>query len=173
MNVELKILDKRFYLGEEVDSTNPSHEERFNIEPNELPAYATMGSAGMDLKVTTDVYLFPNCTYLAGTGVAIHINSGSRNTGWHDVAGIILPRSGLGHKVGIILGNGTGLIDSDYQGEIKVSLWNRSETMVELKAGDRVAQLVFIPIMKPGLRVVDVFSNSTERGGGGFGSTNK
>ncbi len=151
MNIELKILNEKFY--------------KMNPETT-LPSYATPGSAGMDLRITHDIYLHPNQTYLAGTGIAIHIDCAPSLV---NCVGLIFPRSGLGHKLGVILGNGTGVIDEDFQQEIKISLLNRSDTLVELKAGDRVAQLVIVPIVKARFNVVEDFTNTTERGS--FGST--
>lgn len=164
MNIELKILDKEFYIA-----PNLPHTPVYNYD---LPRYETMGSAGMDLRITRDVYLHPGRSQLVGTGVAIHIGSMSKTTGWHDVAGFIYPRSGLGNQ-GVILGNGVGVIDQDYTGEIKLSLLNRTSKLVHLYAGDRVAQLVFQPIIRAGFNVVDEFTQETERGVWGFGSSGK
>lgn len=128
-----------------------------------LPNHATTGSAGMDLRITEDIVLEPGETKLAGTGLAFWIEN-------PNYVGMIYPRSGLGHK-GLVLGNLTGVIDSDYQGELKMSLWNRSETRMVLGAGDRVAQLVILPFVRvEGLQVVNDFEES-ERGGDGYGST--
>jgi dUTP pyrophosphatase len=132
-----------------------------------LPAYATPGSAGLDLRACLDapVTLEPNAWQLVGTGIAIHL----ADPGY---AALILPRSGLGHKHGIVLGNLVGLIDSDYQGELKVSAWNRSGTPFVLQPMERLAQLVIVPVAQARFRVVDEFPPS-ERGEGGYGSTGK
>jgi dUTP pyrophosphatase len=129
----------------------------------DLPAYATSGSAGLDLRACLDnpLQLAPGETTLLPTGIAIHI-------GTPDVAAVILPRSGLGHKHGIVLGNLVGLIDSDYQGELKVSCWNRSADHFTIQPGDRIAQLVFIPVLQARFNVVDSF-DASHRGEGGFG----
>jgi dUTP pyrophosphatase len=130
-----------------------------------LPAYATPGSAGMDLRACLDstVELAPGDTHLIPTGIAIHI-------GDPGVAAIILPRSGLGHKHGIVLGNLIGLIDSDYQGPLMVSCWNRGKEAFTLHPMDRFAQLVVVPVLKATFRAVESFKVSP-RGTGGFGST--
>lgn len=132
-----------------------------------LPEYGTEGSAGLDLRASLaeTVLLNPNQTSLIKTGIAIHMEDPT-------IAGMILPRSGLGHKHGIILGNTVGLIDSDYQGEIMVSCWNRSGDAFSINPGDRIAQLVIVPILKVQFKVVEDFE-ATERGAGGFGSTGK
>ena len=146
-NVALKILDKEF------------------INTYSVPAYSTEGSAGLDLRacIKEPLTLEPNETKLINTGIAIHIKDPS-------VAATILPRSGLGHKNGIVLGNLVGLIDSDYQGELKISAWNRSDTSFVVQPGDRIAQLVFVPIIQAHFEVVEDF-NETQRGQGGFGHT--
>jgi dUTP pyrophosphatase len=130
-----------------------------------LPAYATPGSAGMDLRacIEAPIALAPGRTELVPTGVAIHIG----DTG---LAALILPRSGLGHKHGIVLGNLVGLIDSDYQGALMVSCWNRGTEPFTLNPMDRLAQIVFVPIVQVYLREMEAFDLST-RGEGGFGST--
>jgi dUTP pyrophosphatase len=132
-----------------------------------LPAYATPGSAGMDLRACIDapIELQPGRTQLVPTGVAIHI-------GDPGLAALILPRSGLGHKHGIVLGNLVGLIDSDYQGQLMVSCWNRGSEAFELKPMDRLAQLIFVPVVQPQFQVVDTF-DSSKRSVGGFGSTGR
>jgi len=132
-----------------------------------LPAYATTGSAGLDLRACTDAPLTiePGQTVLVPTGLAIHI-------GDPGYAAMILPRSGLGHKNGIVLGNLVGLIDSDYQGQLMVSTWNRGQSAFTLQPMDRLAQLVVVPVLQVGFNVVDDFASS-ERGAGGFGSTGK
>ena len=143
--IELKILDSR--IGTEFP----------------LPAYATPGSAGMDLRAITDTQLViqPGQTVLIPTGIAIHVADPS-------LAAIILPRSGLGHKHGIVLGNLVGLIDSDYQGPLMVSCWNRGSEPFTIEIGDRLAQLVFVPVVQAEFKLVDEF-NQSDRGTGGFG----
>ncbi|GIU48770.1 dUTP diphosphatase [Shewanella algidipiscicola] len=143
--IELKILDSR------IGSQFP------------LPAYATPGSAGMDLRAMLDTTLViaPGETQLIPTGIAVHVADPS-------LAAIILPRSGLGHKHGIVLGNLVGLIDSDYQGPLMVSCWNRSNEPFSLEIGDRLAQLVFVPVVQAEFKLVDEF-DSSDRGEGGFG----
>jgi dUTP pyrophosphatase len=147
--VELKILDKR--IGSEFP----------------LPARATDGSAGLDLIACIDehIHIAPGDTHLIPTGIAIHIN----DTG---LAAVLLPRSGLGHKHGIVLGNLVGLIDSDYQGQVFVSIWNRGRATFTLEPGDRIAQMVFVPIVPTEFRVVEQFTE-TSRGSGGFGHSGK
>jgi dUTP pyrophosphatase len=132
-----------------------------------LPAYATGGSAGLDLRACVDapLTLEPGQTVLVPTGLAIHI-------GDPGYAAMILPRSGLGHKNGIVLGNLVGLIDSDYQGQLMVSTWNRGQSTFTLQPMDRLAQLVVVPVMQVGFRLVEEFDVS-DRGAGGFGSTGK
>ncbi|MFN7726798.1 MAG: dUTP diphosphatase [Rubrivivax sp.] len=132
---------------------------------DQLPAYATPGSAGLDLRAAVDapLLLAPGACVLIPTGIAIHV----ANPG---LAAIILPRSGLGHKHGIVLGNGTGLIDSDYQGPLMVSAWNRGDTPYTVQPLERIAQLVIVPVVQASFQVVDSFDAST-RGSGGFGST--
>ncbi|MFV0596453.1 dUTP diphosphatase [Shewanella sp.] len=143
--IELKILDSR--IGSEFP----------------LPAYATPGSAGMDLRamIDTTMTIAPGETQLIPTGIAIHVADPS-------LAAVILPRSGLGHKYGIVLGNLVGLIDSDYQGPLMVSCWNRSDAPFTLEIGDRLAQLVFVPVVQAQFKLVDEF-DSSDRGEGGFG----
>jgi len=133
----------------------------------QLPAYATTGSAGLDLRacIAEPITIEPGTTHLIPTGLAIHL----ADPGY---AAMILPRSGLGHKHGIVLGNLVGLIDSDYQGELMVSTWNRGSTAFVLNPMERLAQLVIVPVMQVGFNVVDSF-DSSERGAGGFGSTGK
>lgn len=132
-----------------------------------LPAYATDGSAGMDLRacIDADLTIEPGQTELIPTGLAIHIAD-------PNIAATILPRSGLGHKHGLVLGNLVGLIDSDYQGQLFISCWNRSQTAYTVESGDRIAQLVFVPILQVSLNAVESFDNS-ERGSGGFGHSGK
>ncbi len=146
-SIELKILDPR--LGSDYP----------------LPNYATEGAAGIDLRAMVDgpVALAPGETQLIGTGIAIHI-------GDPGVAAMLLPRSGLGHKHGIVLGNLVGLIDSDYQGEVMVSCWNRGSDRFQIEPGERLAQMVFVPVLQASFNVVDEFS-PTIRGAGGFGHT--
>ncbi|MBO6557503.1 MAG: dUTP diphosphatase [Pseudomonadales bacterium] len=132
-----------------------------------LPDYSTEGSAGMDLRACLDqpLRLAPGDTLLIPTGIAIYIE----DPGY---AALILPRSGLGHKHGIVLGNLVGLIDSDYQGELMISTWNRGTTTFTIEPGDRVAQLVLVPVQQTAFRIVDEFA-STERGTDGFGSSGR
>jgi dUTP pyrophosphatase len=132
-----------------------------------LPQYSTSGSAGLDLRACTNekMTINPGDTVLIPTGLAINIADPS-------YAAVILPRSGLGHKNGIVLGNLVGLIDSDYQGQLFVSIWNRGKETFELNPFDRIAQLVVIPVVQVDLNIVDDFEQ-TERGAGGFGSTGK
>ena len=143
--IQLKILDPR--IGNEFP----------------LPEYATPGSAGLDLRACIDgpLTLEPGQTELVPTGIAIHIGDPS-------LAATILPRSGLGHKHGIVLGNLVGLIDSDYQGQLFVSTWNRGDQAFTLQPGERLAQLVFLPVVQADFRIVDDF-DASERGEGGFG----
>ncbi len=147
--IELKILDKR--LGEEFP----------------LPAYATPGSAGMDLRAMLEapLELRPGETELIPTGMAIHIEDSH-------LAAVILPRSGLGHKHGIVLGNLVGLIDSDYQGQLFVSCWNRGSEPFRMEVGERIAQLVIVPVVHADFQIVDEFAAS-ERGEGGFGHSGR
>ena len=144
-SVELKILDER--VGDSIP----------------LPHYATGGSAGLDMRACIDEALTvePGETVLVPTGLAIHIGDAS-------VAAVLLPRSGLGHKHGLVLGNLTGLIDSDYQGQVFISCWNRSANRYEVQPGERIAQMVFVPIEQVRFRIVDEFDDS-DRGAGGFG----
>jgi len=134
---------------------------------DQLPHYATSGSAGLDLRACIDepITLAPGQTELVPTGIAIHLDDPG-------LAAVILPRSGLGHKHGIVLGNLVGLIDSDYQGQIFVSTWNRGNTPFVLNPLERLAQLVVVPVVQVELNVVDDFAESS-RGAGGFGSTGK
>ena len=145
--IELKILDKR--IGKDI----------------ELPTYATDGSAGLDLRAALDAPLDiqPGETQLIPTGIAIHIADPA-------LAAVILPRSGLGHKHGIVLGNLVGLIDSDYQGQLFVSCWNRSTDSFTIAVGDRIAQLVFVPVVQTEFQIVEEFDQS-DRAEGGFGHT--
>mgnify|MGYP001767345943 FL=1 len=145
--IDVKILDARLH-------DNPPH-------------YATPGSAGLDLRACLDgpLELQPGQTTLVRTGMAIHLADPG-------LAAMILPRSGLGHKHGIVLGNLVGLIDSDYQGELMVSVWNRGQTAFTLNPLDRIAQLVVVPVLQVGFNIVEDFAAS-DRGEGGFGSTGK
>lgn len=147
--IELKILDPR------VGTDFP------------LPAYATPGSAGLDLRACLDtpLELAPGDTTLIPTGIAIHIQDPG-------LCATILPRSGLGHKHGIVLGNLVGLIDSDYQGQLMVSCWNRGKDHFTIQPGERIAQLVILPVVQAQFTVVDEFDQS-ERGEGGFGSSGR
>jgi dUTP pyrophosphatase len=144
-SIELKILDER--LGDSID----------------LPHYATGGSAGLDMRACIDEALTvePGETVLVPTGLAIHIGDPS-------LAAVLLPRSGLGHKHGLVLGNLTGLIDSDYQGQVFISCWNRGDRAYEVQPAERIAQMVFVPVEQVEFRVVDEFADS-DRGAGGFG----
>ena len=128
-----------------------------------LPTYATPGSAGLDLRACLDsaVELAPGETQLLPTGLAIHIAD-------TDLAAVILPRSGLGHKHGVVLGNLVGLIDSDYQGQLMVSVWNRGQKSFTIEPGERIAQMVFVPVVQAEFNLVEEF-DSSERGAGGFG----
>jgi len=130
-----------------------------------LPAYATEASAGMDLRAAleTALTLQPGDTALVPSGLAIHIAD-------PHLCAVILPRSGLGHRHGIVLGNGTGLIDADYQGPLLISAWNRGSADYTIEPGDRIAQLLLLPIVRAALQVVDTFEHS-DRGSGGFGHT--
>ncbi|MEI7426669.1 MAG: dUTP diphosphatase [Betaproteobacteria bacterium] len=134
---------------------------------SQLPQYATPGSAGLDLRACLDeaIDIAPGQTVLVPTGIAIYINDPR-------YCAMILPRSGLGHKHGIVLGNLVGLIDSDYQGQLMVSTWNRSATSFRLEPMERLAQLVIVPVMQVEWTLVDEFASS-DRGAGGFGSTGK
>lgn len=148
MQVDLKVLDPRM--------------------AEQLPAYATAGSAGLDLRACLDapVTLAPNAWQLIPTGLAIHLADPA-------YAAMLLPRSGLGHKHGIVLGNLVGLIDSDYQGQLMVSAWNRSDVPFTIEPMERIAQMVIVPVVQAQFRVVDEFAASTERGAGGYGSTGR
>jgi len=139
-------------------------DQRLNTEFG-LPHYATEGSAGLDLKACIEqpITVEPGSTELIPSGLAINIGDPT-------IAAVLLPRSGLGHKHGIVLGNLTGLIDSDYQGQVFISIWNRSQTSHVIEPGDRIAQMVFIPVLQCDFEQVDEFV-STERGEGGFGHT--
>ncbi|WP_277559252.1 dUTP diphosphatase [Acinetobacter beijerinckii] len=147
MKVQVKVLDER--LGQEWD----------------LPTYATTGSAGLDLRACLDeaIEIAAGETILVKTGLAIYIED-------PNFAGLILPRSGLGHKHGIVLGNLVGLIDSDYQGELMVSVWNRGQKRFRLEPGERLAQYVLVPVVQAQFEQVNEFV-ATERGAGGFGHT--
>ena len=131
-----------------------------------MPAYATTGSAGLDLRACLDepLTLAPNAWQLVPTGMAMHLKDPA-------YAALILPRSGLGHKHGIVLGNLVGLIDSDYQGQLMVSAWNRSEVAFTIEPMERIAQMVIVPVVQARWRVVEEFADATERGAGGYGST--
>ena len=133
-----------------------------------MPAYATPGSAGLDLRACLDapLTLQANAWQLVPTGMAIHLNDPS-------YAALILPRSGLGHKHGIVLGNLVGLIDSDYQGQLMVSAWNRSDVAFTIEPMERIAQLVIVPVVQAEFCIVDEFAAASERGEGGYGSTGK
>uniref|UniRef100_E6QT01 dUTP diphosphatase n=1 Tax=mine drainage metagenome TaxID=410659 RepID=E6QT01_9ZZZZ len=139
-------------------------DERLKAHP---PAYATAGSAGIDLRacIEAPIDLAPSQTMLIPSGMAIHIAQAH-------LAAMVLPRSGLGHKHGIVLGNLVGLIDSDYQGQVLISLWNRSHTSFIINPMERIAQLVFVPVAQAQFNIVESF-DASERGEGGFGSTGK
>jgi len=130
-----------------------------------LPTYATAASAGLDIRAAleTPMTLAPDDTALVPSGLAIHIED-------PDLCAVILPRSGLAHKHGIVLGNGTGLIDADYQGPLMISILNRSQTSFIIQPGDRIAQLVLLPVVRAQIQVVEIF-NESSRGSGGFGHT--
>ncbi|BAP35840.1 deoxyuridine 5'-triphosphate nucleotidohydrolase [Acinetobacter guillouiae] len=149
MKVQVKVLDQR--LGQEWP----------------MPTYATTGSAGLDLRACVEeaIQIEPGQTVLIKTGMAIYIED-------TNFAGLVLPRSGLGHKHGIVLGNLVGLIDSDYQGELMVSVWNRGQTTFTLEPGERLAQYVLVPVVQAQFDIVSEFE-ATERGAGGFGHTGK
>ena len=133
-----------------------------------LPAYATTGSAGLDLRacLAAPIELAPGATTLVPTGIALHIGDAG-------LAAMILPRSGLGHKHGIVLGNLVGLIDSDYQGQIFVSVWNRGHSVFTIQPLERIAQLVVVPVVQAQFRVVSEFPKASQRGEGGYGSTGR
>ncbi len=135
---------------------------------NQLPQYATPGSAGLDLRACLDapLTLAPNAWQLVPTGIAIHLKDPGH-------AAMLLPRSGLGHKHGIVLGNLVGLIDSDYQGQLMVSCWNRSDVSFTIEPMERIAQMVIVPVVQARFNVVEDFGDVTERGAGGYGSTGK
>lgn len=147
MKVDIKVLDERMKA--------------------QLPAYATSGSAGLDLRACLDkaITIEPGQTVLVPTGLAIHLADPR-------YAALILPRSGLGHKHGIVLGNLVGLIDSDYQGQLMVSVWNRGQTSFTMEPMERMAQLVIVPVQQVEFNLVEEFT-ATDRGEGGFGSTGK
>ncbi len=146
-NIQIKLIDSR--LGKDFP----------------LPEYATSGAAGLDICACLDEPLLLNAdtTVLIPAGFALHIDDS-------EIAAVLLPRSGLGHKYGIVLGNLTGLIDSDYQGQVFVSCWNRSGSAFEINPGDRVAQMVFVPVIQAQFEIVEEFEQS-QRGAGGFGHT--
>jgi dUTP pyrophosphatase len=148
MKIDVKIIDNRL--------------------TGQFPAYATAGSAGLDLRACLDapLTLAPNAWQLVPTGMAIHLLD-------PNFAALILPRSGLGHKHGIVLGNLVGLIDSDYQGQLMVSAWNRSATAFTIEPMERIAQLVIVPVVQAEFNVVSEFATESERGAGGYGSTGK
>lgn len=185
MKIELKILNKDFYSS----MTDGRYVE---VRVDNLPEYATQGSAGVDLRATYDVVIYPGETVAIPTGIAIHIGSS------HSAAmmGMIVPRSGKGSNEGLVLANLVGILDDDYQGEIIIQAWNRNKKVlpyyyhnhlldqqiatakieddkntIKIKAGDRIAQLVFVPVVKAQWQIVEEFTHMTERGTGGFGST--
>jgi dUTP pyrophosphatase len=148
MHIDVKVLDPRI--------------------ADQLPAYATPGSAGLDLRACLDapLTLEPNAWQLVPTGMAIHL----ADPGY---AAMILPRSGLGHKHGIVLGNLVGLIDSDYQGQLMVSAWNRSDVAFTIEPLERIAQMVIVPVVQARFNIVNEFASASERGAGGYGSTGR
>lgn len=148
-SIELKILDPR--IGGEIP----------------LPDYATEGSAGMDMRacLTEPLTVHPGETHLIPTGIAIHISDPG-------LAAMLLPRSGLGHKHGIVLGNLVGLIDSDYQGQLFVSVWNRGQNPFTIEVGERIAQMVIVPVVRAHFEIIDEFTES-QRGTGGFGHSGR
>ena len=148
MNLDVKILDARIAA--------------------QMPHYATPGSAGLDLRACLDapLTLAPNAWQLVPTGLAIHL----KDPGY---AAMLLPRSGLGHKHGIVLGNLVGLIDSDYQGQLMISAWNRSDVAFTIEPMERIAQMVIVPVVQATFNVVNEFAAPSERGEGGYGSTGK
>ncbi len=148
MRIDVKVLDPRL--------------------TDQLPQYATPGSAGLDLRACLDepLTLMPNAWQLVPTGLAIHL----ADPGF---AAMILPRSGLGHKHGIVLGNLVGLIDSDYQGQLMVSAWNRSTAPFTIEPMERIAQLIIVPVVQAQFRLVTAFEQTSERGEGGYGSTGR
>jgi dUTP pyrophosphatase len=148
LDIDVKILDSRL--------------------AGQMPTYATPGSAGLDLRACLDapLTLAPNAWQLVPTGMAIHLKDPA-------YAAMLLPRSGLGHKHGIVLGNLVGLIDSDYQGQLMVSCWNRSDVAFTIEPMERIAQMVIVPVLQARFHVVDEFGSATERGEGGYGSTGK
>ncbi|AOW13842.1 deoxyuridine 5'-triphosphate nucleotidohydrolase [Hydrogenophaga crassostreae] len=148
MKIDVKVLDARM--------------------ADQLPAYATQGSAGLDLRACIDspLTLEPNGWQLVPTGLAIHL----ADPGF---AAMLLPRSGLGHKHGIVLGNLVGLIDSDYQGQLMVSAWNRSDVPFTIEPMERIAQMVIVPVVQAHFNVVNEFAGASERGAGGYGSTGR
>ncbi len=154
MRIQIKILNDKFYKSE-----------------GDLPGYATAGSAAIDLRTTTDVTVYPGAVVAVNTGIALNISIPSQAYETYQMAGLLLPRSGVGTK-GLILANNVGLIDQDYQGEIVVQLLNRTHHDVfKLAAGDRIAQLTFIPVIHAGWELVDEFTTPSDRGTNGFGST--
>ena len=148
MNIDLKIIDARM--------------------ADQLPAYATPGSAGLDLRACLNepLTLQPNAWQLVPTGIAVHLKDPA-------YAAMLLPRSGLGHNHGIVLGNLVGLIDSDYQGQLMVSAWNRSDVAFTIEPMERIAQMVIVPVVQATFNVVTDFDIASERGEGGYGSTGK
>jgi dUTP pyrophosphatase len=148
MQIDVKVLDPRM--------------------AKQLPAYATAGSAGLDLRACLEgpITLEPNAWQLVPTGLAIHL----ADPGY---AAMILPRSGLGHKHGIVLGNLVGLIDSDYQGQLMVSAWNRSDVAFTIEPMERIAQMVIVPVVQARFNLVEDFAATSERGAGGYGSTGR
>lgn len=195
MKIEIRVLNKEFYqdvVGVDFDA------KQARVEYKNLPAYATEGSAGLDLRATHDVVVSPGETCEIYTGLAIHIGSlcSEKHPSRSDMGymGMVVPRSGLGSK-GLILANTIGVIDEDYQGELIINAWNRNDDYmavghqtivdrlcipqwfnnesekIEIKAGDRIAQLIFVPIIKAQFNIVDEFTVQTTRGTNGWGST--
>lgn len=200
MKIELKILNKDFYSS--------MTDGRFvEVRVDNLPQYATSGSAGVDLRATKDYVIYPGETVAIPTGIAIHIASGNKDFSLYrtdvgeqqseidsledvGIMGVIVPRSGKGSNEGLVLANLVGILDDDYQGEIIIQAWNRKnkeylaptfheswgvtdKNAIKIQAGDRITQLVFVPIVKAQFNIVEEFTHNTDRGTGGFGSSGK
>lgn len=155
MKIQIKVLNKEFYAA-----------NKWSTSYFDLPNYQTFGSAAIDLQCTEDITVKRGSSTIIPTGLAIWIGGANK-----DIAGLIVPRSGLGSK-GLILANTIGVIDEDYQGELKIAVWNRTQdTDITLKAGDRIAQLLFVPALKAEWVITEEFTDETKRGFGGFGHT--